>query len=263
MELIVDRSLKHTEPVLRIDLDKINCSDTNLFLFRSYKEFALAMQSLNKLATELVRKGFINFSKKTGFYSFATALKKLLDKTNYTRPYTKRPIDIESDEKLVGMASLLAQKNELMNRSTGFIRNNPCLTVLKQEPSFPLSRGYKGQMERMIGRPLKDGEQVHHIDHDDHNNFDFNLYLCTDTLHHSTLHYQLNRLLSILIRKGLIHFSFKKGLYSFSRQFERIVNQRSTTPPYRTKSQKTEGKLTSHSLAKVIASNGRKSSSLN
>jgi hypothetical protein len=65
--------------------------------------------------------------------------------------------------------------------------------------------------ERTIGRYLKKGEIVHHIDFDKSNDDPTNLFICKDTSTHIQLHYQAGPMLKQLFKRKLV--VFKDGKY--------------------------------------------------
>jgi hypothetical protein len=65
--------------------------------------------------------------------------------------------------------------------------------------------------ERMIGRQLKKGEVVHHIDFDKSNNDPANLFVCKDTSTHIQLHYQAGPMLKQLFKQKMV--VFRDGKY--------------------------------------------------
>ena len=64
--------------------------------------------------------------------------------------------------------------------------------------------------EEKLGRYLKDGEVVHHIDGDRTNNNPSNLYVCEKGEHHS-LHWKMNSMIKTLLDKKIV--TFKDGDY--------------------------------------------------
>ena len=74
-------------------------------------------------------------------------------------------------------------------------------------------------MEGVLGRPLRrgrrgQGEQVHHIDGDKHNNDPSNLYLCANTAAHIRAHWSLLGCLPVLLRGGVLSFDRARGVYA-------------------------------------------------
>ena len=61
-------------------------------------------------------------------------------------------------------------------------------------------------MEAAIGRPLRRGEVVHHVDGDRANNAIGNLFLCRDGEHHNEVHRSQDRALRVLLAAGLVRF---------------------------------------------------------
>ena len=68
-------------------------------------------------------------------------------------------------------------------------------------------------MEREIGRTLRRGEIVHHIDGDKTNNATQNLYLCRDHQHHMEIEKSLLALFRELLRCGTVRFNHMSGGY--------------------------------------------------
>jgi len=66
-------------------------------------------------------------------------------------------------------------------------------------------------VEQYIGRPIKKGEFVHHIDGDKLNNKISNLYLCSNSQHRK-LH-SFEKLLKPLLATGVLKFNADKGEY--------------------------------------------------
>lgn len=83
---------------------------------------------------------------------------------------------------------------------------------------FP-GRKYKhiAVMESVLGRIIKDGEVVHHIDCDKTNNDPNNLLLCASLSEHATIHHQLNDLVPELMRSGVITFNRNTRKYEVVR----------------------------------------------
>jgi hypothetical protein len=69
-------------------------------------------------------------------------------------------------------------------------------------------------MEQKIGRSLRPGEIVHHIDGCRTNNAPDNLYLCRDAKHHMEIEQQLKETFRELLRRGVVSFSDFPGVYS-------------------------------------------------
>ena len=66
-------------------------------------------------------------------------------------------------------------------------------------------------MEGVIGRTMKRGEIVHHINGDRTDNRPENLYLCRDHSHHNDVHRSQNTALRAALAAGLV--VFRKGRY--------------------------------------------------
>ena len=65
--------------------------------------------------------------------------------------------------------------------------------------------------EKIIGRDLRSGEVVHHINLDKLDNSESNLYVCKDYSEHASAHQQLGRIAGELVKLGII--GFKDGKY--------------------------------------------------
>lgn len=78
-------------------------------------------------------------------------------------------------------------------------------------------RGYRKEhlivMEKKLGRKLKKGETVHHLDGDKQNNDPGNLVLCQSHADHRGLHSSLDSIAYSLVQAGLVHFDKKRRKY--------------------------------------------------
>ena len=72
-------------------------------------------------------------------------------------------------------------------------------------------------MEKKIGRYLKPGECVHHLDGDRKNNSQSNLVLCTTNSDHHRLHGEMERFAFDLIKQGVILFNHKTRKFHLSK----------------------------------------------
>lgn len=68
-------------------------------------------------------------------------------------------------------------------------------------------------MEEKLGRRLRRGECIHHIDHDKRNNRIENLHLCGSVAEHRKIHCSFDRIVPELVRRGLIRFDSATGVY--------------------------------------------------
>ncbi len=67
--------------------------------------------------------------------------------------------------------------------------------------------------EKMLGRPIKKGEIIHHINGDKGGNTEDNLYVCESIKEHNRIHGQLEGLSMLLVQRGEILFCKKCALY--------------------------------------------------
>jgi hypothetical protein len=72
---------------------------------------------------------------------------------------------------------------------------------------------HRAVMEDHLGRPLREGEIVHHIDQDKTNNSLENLYICKGRAGHLKAHHSLNVLATSLLQDGVIIFNGVTGTY--------------------------------------------------
>jgi len=68
-------------------------------------------------------------------------------------------------------------------------------------------------MTQHLGRPLENGEVIHHIDGDKTNNDISNLYLCKDKSEHRKIHASFDELLKPLLDLGIVYFDRSEGRY--------------------------------------------------
>jgi len=83
-------------------------------------------------------------------------------------------------------------------------------------------KGYRGKehifiAEKKLGRPLKKGETVHHIDGDKTNNDPNNIYIFKTGSDHAQAHKSLRKLSYELVKKGIIKFDYIKGEYNIKK----------------------------------------------
>lgn len=75
---------------------------------------------------------------------------------------------------------------------------------------------HRVEAEAMLGRPLVKGECVHHIDFDKLNNAHSNLVVM-DNKEHMKMHSTTEKIMSELIKKGIIKFTGKEYVYALEK----------------------------------------------
>ena len=92
------------------------------------------------------------------------------------------------------------------NWKGGISRTKRYNTLYKPNHPNSYKTGYIAEhtlvMVKKIGRILKEGEVIHHIDESITNNLPNNLYLCKDTREHQKIHLQLQKLAIQLYKEG-------------------------------------------------------------
>jgi hypothetical protein len=79
--------------------------------------------------------------------------------------------------------------------------------------SFTWEYEHKLKMEKKLGRKLKKGEVIHHIDKDRTHNWLYNLLLCEDNLEHIKIESTFTPLVKHLMKAGVVKFNRKKKEY--------------------------------------------------
>lgn len=77
---------------------------------------------------------------------------------------------------------------------------------------------HRAAMEDVLGRPLRTGEVVHHIDCNKRNNRASNLHLFGDVASHLRSHRSLDALVPGLLAAGVISFNSEQGVYELCDQ---------------------------------------------
>ena len=72
---------------------------------------------------------------------------------------------------------------------------------------------HRAVMERMLGRPLRSSEIVHHIDFDKFNNKPSNLHLFKSRSEHRKAHCSFESVVPALVERGIIKFDSTEGVY--------------------------------------------------
>jgi len=84
-------------------------------------------------------------------------------------------------------------------------------------------RKHRLYFEKNLGRKLKDDEIIHHIDFDKKNHKITNLFL-SNQKEHAKLHKSIEKIIHLLIKKGIITFDNKKKKYILKRGLETILS---------------------------------------
>jgi hypothetical protein len=79
--------------------------------------------------------------------------------------------------------------------------------------NFSARTNYRNAAADLLGRPLKKGEHVHHIDGDITNNAHDNLHVYPNATEHTLAHGSLEKCAFLLVRQGLIQFDRVTGRY--------------------------------------------------
>lgn len=88
-------------------------------------------------------------------------------------------------------------------------RGRPIIGTRRGEPVFE----HIAVMERSLGRRLRLGETVHHINLRKADNGDDNLFLCASRAQHMAVHRSFDRLIAELLDRGIVGFNRSKGVY--------------------------------------------------
>lgn len=72
---------------------------------------------------------------------------------------------------------------------------------------------HRAVVERQLGRGLTDTERVHHINLRKRDNRPENLHLCDSPSAHSRAHHSINKLIPVLLERGIVHFDRAAGVY--------------------------------------------------
>jgi hypothetical protein len=78
-------------------------------------------------------------------------------------------------------------------------------------------------METYLGRPLRLGEAVHHINGIKHDNRIENLYLCDSGKHHKRVHISFEELMPALLEMGVVQFNAVQGIYELQTSAAREI----------------------------------------
>ena len=137
----------------------------------------------------------------------------MFDLKKYNREYMKQwRKDNPEKSKATSKRYYDNHREELVERARKWLKNHPekLKEIYKQyHENHPAI--YRKIMEEKLGRKLKEGEQVHHIDMDDTNNNPENLYVYDNGSGHTKGHKSLERLVINLLQKNIIEF--KDGIY--------------------------------------------------
>ena len=121
--------------------------------------------------------------------------------------------------KKIGMAQKAAWDNVRKRMPVGSKRiSHDGYVIVKFKKDNADGRAWRGEhllvMEKMVGRKLRPGEQVHHIDGDRKNNLPENLFLCKNVSEHHSLEWSA---------KGIIKESMVRGIVKFDREKKRYI----------------------------------------
>lgn len=85
------------------------------------------------------------------------------------------------------------------------------LAKIRNKGVLDSSTIYRKVVEEKLGRKLKEGEHVHHIDMDNTNNDLGNLYVYKSNSGHGNGHASINKLIASLLKDNILEF--KDGIY--------------------------------------------------
>lgn len=96
-----------------------------------------------------------------------------------------------------------------------FVNQDKILKQNVRQPKPNNTKIYTKLVENKIGRPLANGETVHHINMDSYDHDINNLHLFHNRSDHRRAHTSINRLVKGLLEQGHIVFNRDTGIYEF------------------------------------------------
>lgn len=88
-------------------------------------------------------------------------------------------------------------------------------TSRKSPPDYGYITEHRFVMEKFLGRDIKKGEIIHHIDGDKSNNKIENLLLCIDNKEHNRVHTAMEIFVEELIREERVYYDKENKRFSF------------------------------------------------
>ena len=192
------------------------------FIIKNYKEMSVKNLSIHLNRTVKAVRGRIertlNLSLKDlhriNYVVWSSKQLKYLKENYLIKTDKEIALYLFGDDKRNGVVFRKRVKLNLIKPKKGLVynKNNNCEYI---------SRYYNGKKiyehienaEKKLGRKIKKGEVVHHIDGNKRNNDMVNLLICKDKKEHRLLHAQLGRLAFELVRNGVIKYDNKSNKY--------------------------------------------------
>lgn len=189
MSEALGRELTSTEIVHHINLDKLNNSLDNLYLFPSRREHLISHDSLRKCGIQFLNSKIWYCAEEKAY-----VLRPILHCVGF-----------------VDISDLLKEKRYKKTDSRSGITYE-FLSIRVGPNNWIWKRFHVAVAERMIGRLLNRNERVHHINLDKLSNGIRNLDVMTNS-EHSKCHYSLGKCALELYKQGLVGFNREIGKY--------------------------------------------------